>query len=168
MNRSNVRFLAALAAILCLLALWGCEENTDGEEPYSFTVEGVTLTPGGKAKDVLALLAGRNPVISVGKSCLGGVDGEDVNYVYAGFHVQTFRISEGHPDEEIRWVILDDDSVATDRGITIGSEASAVKTAYGAPTTESDSLLLYQRGGTTLRFGLREGRVVSIAFTVAE
>ena len=95
MNKNNVRIFALLAAVFCLLSLWGCNENTNEEEPYSFTVEGVTLTPGGKAKDVLALLAGRNPVISVGKSCLGGVDGEDVNYVYAGFHVQTFRISEG-------------------------------------------------------------------------
>ncbi|MBE6634497.1 MAG: hypothetical protein E7620_09185 [Ruminococcaceae bacterium] len=168
MNKRYVRIFVFLAAFLCLLPLWGCEENVSKEEPYSFTVDGVTLTPGAKAKDALAALAGRNPVVSVGKSCLGGVDGEDVNYVYAGFHVQTFRQSEGHPDEEIRWVILDDDSVATDQGITIGAEASAVKAAYGAPATESDSLLLYQRGKTTLRFGVREGRVVSVSFTVAE
>ena len=170
----NVRIFAWAMSLILLLSLCAC---SGGEDPlagsqgtaYSFTTaEGVTLTPGAKAAEALAALAHLNPTVSAGKSCLGGVDGEDVTYVYPGFRVQTFRLSEGHPDEEIRWVILSDDSVATAKGIVIGASGEDVKAQYGACASETQSLLEYRSGATLLRFGLREGRVVSISYTVAE
>ena len=164
----------AVSALLCLLFVFdlvSCKDQTSNEgndpEPYSFVVDGVTVTPGAKASSVLAALASRQPSVSAQGSCLGGVDGEDVNYLYSGFSIHTFRLSEGHPDEEIRWVILSDDSVATQRGIRIGSSLQDVKNAYGVGT-ETPTLITYLSAGVLLRFSLRDGVVTGIAYTVAE
>lgn len=172
MKISNVmkKIFAVLLAAVCLLAFCACkDEKGEGvdPDPYSFEIGGVAVTPGAKAADALAALASRSPVVSSKSSCLGGVGGEDVNYVYDGFYIQTFRLSEGHPDEEIRWIIFSDDSVATKRGIKIGSTLQEVKDAYGAGT-ETESLISYVSAGVSLRFTLRDGAVIGIAYTVAE
>ena len=173
MNRLHFlnRLTAVALTLLCVFGLMACKDNSTNDgvdpDPYSFVVDGVTITPGGKAASVLASLASRAPSVSAQGSCLGGVDGEDVNYVYSGFSLQTFRLSEGHPDEEIRWIILTDDSVSTQRGIRIGSSLQAVKDAYGVGT-ETPSLITYLSAGTYIRFSLRDGIVTGISYTVAD
>ena len=159
-------------ALLCLFGLCACKDENaaDGNDPapYSFVIDGVTVTPGAKAAEVLTALSSKNPTVSAIGSCLGGVDGEDVNYVYDGFYIQTFRLSEGHPDEEIRWIFFTDDSVTTQRGIKIGSTAEEVEYLYGTSASATDTLLTYQSGGTELRFKLRDGVVIEIFYTVKE
>ncbi len=168
----KTKLIAAMLAIVCLCLLVACDRNSAGEtpegEPYSFIVDGVTFTPGGSASSVFAVWRGEAPKISVKASCLGGVDGEDVNYVYSGFYIQTFRETANDPNEQIRWVVLTDDSVETAKGITIGATAQAVKDTYGEAKTETASLLLYESGGTHLRFELRDGEVKKISYSVAE
>ena len=164
------KILAVLLAAVSLLVFCACKDD-EGEgvdpDPYSFAIDGVTVTPGARAADALAALASRNPTVSSKSSCLGGVGGEDVNYVYDGFYIQTFRFSEGHPDEEIRWIIFSDDSVTTKRGIKVGSTLQEVKDAYGEGT-ETESLIFYVSAGVSIRFTLRDGAVTGIAYTVAE
>lgn len=169
MKKMN-RWLTVLLAVLCLVALVSCKEDEPAakDEPYAFVVDGVTVTPGELSATVLTALKSRNPAISSKGSCLGGVDGEDVNYVYQGFRIQTFRLSEGDANEEIRWVTLTDDSVKTEKGIAIGATIEAVKAAYGEPATTTGGTLIYRRGGTELRFETRNGAVIGIAYTVAE
>lgn len=162
------KVLAWGLALLCMLLAVSCGDDTkphDGLEPYSFVVDGVVFTPGADASSVFAVWKGKTPQISVKASCLGGVDGEDVTYVYDDFRIQTFRSSEG---EELRWVILMSDAMATTKGIAVGSAVDQVKATYGEPVEESDSLLVYLQGGTKLRFKHREGAVTSIEYTVAE
>ena len=74
------------------------------------------------------------------------------------------------PEEEavIVSVTLTDDSVSTAKGIAIGAAAQSVVDAYGEPTDKTDSLYLYERGGTQLRFGLRDGVVTNISYTISE
>ena len=165
------QWMALILAMLCVIGICACKKDEpqgNDPEPYSFAVDGVTVTPGAKAKDVIASLASKNPTVSAKGSCLDGVDGEDVRYAYTGFYIETFRLSEGHEDEEIRWVCFTDDSVSTRRGIKIGSTADEVKAAYGTNASATDELLTYQSSGTELRFKLREGAVVEISYTVAE
>lgn len=171
MKRIN-RWLTALLAVLCLLSLVACKkdqtENGGNDDVFGFTVDGVKAIPGAKAADVLTALATRNPAVSSKGSCLGGVDGEDVNYVYQGFRIQTFRLKEGDPDEQIRWITFTDDSVKTEEGIAIGATVDAVKAAYGDPAEETGSTLIYQRSKTELRFETRNGAVNGISYTVTE
>ena len=165
------QWLAVLLAVLCAVGICACKENQqqgNDPDPYSFVIDGVTVTPGAKAKDVIAALASKNPNVSAKGSCLDGVDGEDVRYAYTGFYIETFRLSEGHEDEEIRWVCFTDDSVSTQRGIKIGSTADEVKAAYGTNASATDTMLPYQSSGTELRFKLRDSVVVEISYTVVE
>jgi hypothetical protein len=166
------KWLAVLLAALCLLSLVACkgdepEIGGDGEL-YGFVIDGVKVIPGAKASDALTALASQNPATSSKGSCLGGVDGEDVNYVYAGFRIQTFRLKEGDANEEIRWITLTDDSVKTEEGIAIGSTVEALKAAYGEPVETTSSTIIYRSGKTELRFETRDGAVIGIAYTVAE
>ena len=64
--------------------------------------------------------------------------------------------------------MLTDDSVSTKRGIKVGSTADEVKAEYGTNASATDAMLTYQSGGSELRFTLRDGAVVGIAYTVAE
>ncbi len=166
------QWLAVLLAALCLLSLVACKgdeaESSDSEDAFVFVTDGVRVIPGAKASDALTALASKNPATSSKGSCLGGVDGEDVNYVYAGFRIQTFRLKEGDANEEIRWVTLTDDSVKTEEGIAIGSTVEAVKEAYGEPVETTSSTIIYRSGKTELRFETRDGAVIGIAYTVAE
>ncbi len=170
----KTQWIALFLSIGCLLSLAACDANrgkgeqTQAEDPYSFVIEGSTITPGKGIGSLFVTLNGEAPQISVKASCLGGVDGEDVTYSYKGFRVQTFRTGEGDAEEEIRWVILTDDSVQTVKGIAIGDTAEKVSATYGEPSRTTDSLLIYQRGGTLLRFKIRDGVVTNIDYTVAE
>ena len=98
------KWLTVLLAVLCLISLVACkgdepEIGGDGEL-YGFVIDGVKIIPGAKASDALTALASQNPAVSAKGSCLGGVDGEDVNYVYQGFRIQTFRLREGDANED--------------------------------------------------------------------
>lgn len=159
--------ILCLAALLCLPMLFACngKEQPPTETPYAFRVDGILVQPKAEAKGALDALSAKNPQISVKASCLGGVDGEDVTYVYQGFRIQTFRTASS---EEIRWVILSDDSVKTVEGIAIGDTADAVKSAYGEPSEKTDTLLTYVRGQVKLRFSYRDGVVTNIEYTVAD
>jgi hypothetical protein len=161
-------WILCLAAILCLPMLFACngKQPPSNGLPFSFLADGqTTVYPGMMASEVLEALSAKNPQISVKASCLGGVDGEDVTYVYQGFRIQTFRTASS---EEIRWVILSDDSVKTMEGISIGDTVDTVKSAYGEPSETTDTLLTYVREQVKLRFVIRDGTVRSIEYTVAE
>jgi hypothetical protein len=161
-------WIALLLAMLCAIGFCACQKDEPKDEPYAFVVDGVKVIPGEKASGALGALASRNPSVSAKGSCLGGVDGEDVNYVYQGFRIQTFRLSEGDANEEIRWITFMDDSIKTEEGIAIGATVEAVKEAYGEPAETTGGTLIYRRGGTELRFGTRDGVVSGISYTVSE
>ena len=170
--KKRSKWLAVLLAALCLISLVACKEgkteNSGDDDVFGFVIDGVKVIPGANASGVLTALASKNPTVSAKGSCLGGVDGEDVNYVYAGFRIQTFRLSEGDVNEEIRWVTLTDDSVKTEEGIAIGATVDAVKAAYGDPAATTGGTLIYRSGSTELRFATRNDAVIGISYTVSE
>lgn len=165
------KFAALLLTVAALMGVSSCGEDNPGNgeaAAYSFSFDGVEMRPGDKAAPVLEALAGHSPQSSVKASCLSGLSGEDVTYVLPGFRIQTFRRQKGDADEQIRLIILNDDSVATPEGVAIGAEAQAVKDTYGAPSEETEFRLAYTRGSMRLVFGLREGKVTNISYEVLE
>jgi hypothetical protein len=163
------KLIAACLILGCLfVALASCKDKKEPEPSstsYVFACYGIEITVGSEYSTVSGTLSAKNPTVSTKSSCLGGVDGEDVTYVFAGFHIQTFRHSGG---EEIRWIVLDDDSHTTKEGIAIGATKDAVTAAYGAPKSETATLLTYQSGASELRFTLRDGHVTGISYCVAQ
>ncbi len=172
--KKRSKWLAVLLAALCLISLVACKgektENSGDDDVFGFVIDGVKVIPGANASGVLTALASKNPTVSAKGSCLGGVEveGEDVNYVYAGFRIQTFRLKEGDVNEEIRWVTLTDDSVKTEEGIAIGATVDAVREAYGEPAATTGGTLIYRSGSTELRFATRNDAVIGISYTVSE
>lgn len=163
------KLIAVCLLLSCLVgALVACKEKKEPDptaDPYAFACFGIEIVVGKEYATVSGTLSAQNPTVSTKSSCLGGVDGEDVTYVFAGFHIQTFRHSGG---EEIRWIVLDDDSKATKEGIAIGADREAVIAAYGTPKEETASLLTYRSGESELRFSMRDGRVTGISYCVAQ
>ena len=105
------------------------------------------------------------PIINWILSLIIGANGLDKVYTYAGFEIQTYPIGE---KDFVYMIILQDDTVATEKGIRIGATKDAVLTAYGTPNEESANALTYNGKGMYLQFILREGTVTSIQYGYAE
>lgn len=90
-------------------------------------------------------------------------EGLDKTYTYSGFTVIT------RPEETdlVSSILLTDDSTATPEGVYIGSTAEDVAAAYGEPGQQTDTLLSYTKGNTTLNFILEGGAVISIEYLQA-
>ena len=56
--------------------------------------------------------------------------------------------------------------MSTEKGISVGSTADAVKAAYGEPINATDNMLVYGKAGMTLRFNLKDGVVSTILYTM--
>lgn len=169
MMRKWIAILMALAALTAFAACRNDEDPDEGQNgTYSFLYENVEIAVGDKAAPVLESLRAYNPQSSVKASCLSGVAGEDVTYVLPGFRIQTFRLQEGDADEQIRLIILSDDSVSTREGIAIGAAAQSVKDVYGEADEETEYRLSYTRGTMRLAFGLRDGTVTNISYEIIE
>lgn len=89
-------------------------------------------------------------------------EGLDKTYTYSGFII----ITRPESVDLVTSITLTDDSVATPEGIYIGCPAADVIAAYGA-AAETETLLSYQKGNTTLNFILADGAVISIEYLQA-
>ena len=154
---------------ICLFAVSACGTEQPGDEPpedtYCFVFQDTEIRVGAKLPSVLEGLRSQEAKVSVKPSCLNGVSGEDVTYVYNGFQIKTFRTEVNDPNEEIRWIILIDDLLMTPEGITIWSSVEAVKAAYGDATKDTGEWLYYQKGSCLLGFSYRDGLVTKIEYS---
>ena len=152
--------LAAMA-----LTLAACGENDPPAEEnntYSFTSGTTKIAINDDAAPILASLgAWRDYAESA--SC--AFEGLDKVYTYAGFEIQTYPVGE---KDFVYIIALQDDTVATEKGIRIGDAKDAVITAYGTPSNQTDTSLTYNGEGMYLQFILRDGAVTSIQYCKAE
>lgn len=166
------KIAAMLLILACLFAAGACKtthgKGSEGKEVYSFVFQNTEIRVGEKAAPVLAALQSCNPQSSVKPSCLAGASGEDVTYVFSGFQMQTFRLTDSDGDEQIRIVMLNDDSVSTREGISIGAAVQAVKDAYGSASEETAYRLVYEKGDMKLVFSLRDSAVTNISYEVKD
>jgi hypothetical protein len=65
-------------------------------------------------------------------------------------------------------IILLDDANLTPEGVTIGSGREEVIAAYGNNYEGGDTALTYKKGGTELKFLLRDGCVTSVQYYDSE
>ena len=150
-----------------IVAMLGCvfvgcqkkeEESQQTTGSYTFAVGEVSIAIDAKAAPILESL-GAWKDYAESPSC--AFEGMDKVYTYAGFEIETYCLDN---TDYIAGVRLLDDSVKTDKGITIGSTKDAVKDAYGEPTEESETSISYQSGNTKLQFLLRDGAVCDIQY----
>lgn len=155
-------FLLLAATVFCFVA---CKDNnppTEQGKNYTFTSGATQIAIDADAAPILSALgAWRDYAESA--SC--AFEGLDKIYTYAGFEIQTYPMGE---KDFVYMIILQDDTVATEKGIRIGDAKEAVTTAYGTPDQETASALTYNGKGMYLQFILRDGTVTSIQYCKAE
>lgn len=123
---------------------------------YTFTVQGATVQIDADMSVVTEAL-GEPLSYYEAPSC--AFDGMDTIYTYAGFTVQTY------PDNDnIYMIVLKDDSVATEEGVSIGDSREQVEQAYGSEYTEETGKIVYKKDSMKLSFILQEDEVVSIEY----
>lgn len=96
-------------------------------------------------------------------SCAG--QGMATNYKFKGgsFWAETYPGSDS-----LYIVTLCDDTVTTAEGIYIGSTMDKVKEVYGEPATATDTLLVYEKGSSELRFNFDANGAVNGIFYIGK
>lgn len=87
--------------------------------------------------------------------------GLDKIYYYKGFELGTYPNGD---KDYVSYVSLMDDSVATDKGIYLGSTLDEVIAAYGNEYSEEGTSYVYRLGETKLTFIMEEDTVTSITY----
>lgn len=154
-------YILLAAMVFTLVACKENEPSTEEEKVYTFTNGTIQIAINADAAPVLAAL-GEWRDYAESASC--AFVGLDKVYVYAGFEIQTYPMGE---KDYIYMIILQDDTVATEKGIRIGDSAEAVVAAYGTPDQKTDGALTYNAKGMYLQFLLRDGAVTNIQYCYA-
>ena len=161
MKKILIYFLLA-AMIFSLVACKDNKTSDENEKVYTFSVGTTQIAINDDAAPILAAL-GEWRDYAESASC--AFVGLDKIYVYSGFEIQTYPV-EGK--DYIYMIILQDDTVATEKGIRIGNSESSVIEAYGTPDQKTEGALTYNGKGMYLQFLLRDGVVTSIQYGYAE
>lgn len=129
------------------------------EETVYYTVEldnGVTLEMGAVADQIIASL-GEPLSVAEAPSCVH--EGNDVLYTYNGFTLTTTPDAEGN--NRIQEISLTSDAVSLTNGISIGSDKTAVETAFGTDYTDNFGVLTFELEGATLAVVLDADNCIS-------
>ena len=137
----------------------GCDKGPGEAIGYTFTTGGTQFGVNMDAKKVVEKLGSYNDR-AVSESC-GDMGGNDINYFYANFTIYA-NDAEGY--ERIYCIELTSDVEATEKHVSIGDTADAVKSAYGTPSKETSVGLIYEKDGMSLTFMLENGAVSSIQY----
>lgn len=169
------KFVSIALALMLALSLCACGSNdtpadTTGTpqtpnstpsttpEGYLFTYNGVTFGVDIAADGVIEML-GTPKDEYTSESCAFG--GKDTVYYYDGI-----QISANDEDGYLRIysIYLESDLVSTQENVCIGDTADQVRTAYGEPSTSTETVMTYEKDGMTLSFNLKDGVVSSILY----
>jgi hypothetical protein len=150
-------FLILIAAPLILISCGG-NSTPAGNEKYSFVYNNVEITPGDDIAPIVKALGEPSKYYEAASCAFNGLD---KMYTYGSVQINTYP--DGGCDKVLSIVILDDANM-TPEGITIGSEKEKVIAAYGTDYEGGDTSLIYKKGGTELKFILRDGCVTSIQY----
>ncbi len=172
------KLLLMLLSLAILLTFSACSGEESGDNKGTGSLESTETTDTEGSKFSFAVASADNFKIKIDMdmsevlTALGeplkyfeatscAFEGLDKTYTYAGFIVTTRP--EGEKDF-VNSILLTDDSVTTPEGSYIGSSPDSIKSVYGAPSEETETLLAYEDGNTVLNFILKDGAVISIEY----
>ncbi|MCC8137866.1 MAG: hypothetical protein LIO76_07345 [Clostridiales bacterium] len=128
---------------------------------FTFTCDGTVVEMGAEAAPIVEALGGDYDYFE-SESC--AFDGLDKVYTYAHFKLNTYPVDDV---DYVLSIVFRDDTIETDEGITIGSSKEEVLEAYGDPDEEKTASLIYEKGDTSITFGI-SGDSVSTVTIAAE
>ena len=147
---------AATSAAATAAAAESGAQQTASTDGFVFTAEGTEIAMNAEAAPILEKL-GKEKSYFESASC--AFEGMDKEYTYNGFVLKTYPLNDV---DYVSSVTLQDDTVATPEGISIGSELADVKAAYG--DSSSDTKCEYVKGDSQLLILLENGIVTSIQY----
>ena len=142
----------------------GSQPDSDTPDGFVFTYKGINLYPGMKWDEAASADLGESISYFEAKSCV--FEGIDRMYTYPGFEVDTSP--DGTGADSVTTVYLLDDSVTTPEGAYIGCTKSLVEKLYGEYFGPEENSKSYERGGTELKFVLKDETVVSICYSLGD
>lgn len=128
-------------------------------EGFAFEANGVTIPMN---VDVAPIIEALGEPVQYFEAASCAFQGLDKIYTYSGFEINTYP-KDGK--DFISSVYFLDDSVATDKGIYLGSTLEEVTAAYGEDFTQESGEYTYTLGQTSLSFILEEDAVASITYS---
>lgn len=132
-------------------------------DTYTFTSKGVKFTADMVCEDVVKQLG--DPV-SYFEAASCAFDGLEKTYTYSGFEIGTYEDGE---IDRIAMVLLTNDLVSTEEGVSIGEDVTKVESVYGTATESSDRMRSYEKNGVKLIFILNEdGKISSIQYSTTK
>ena len=145
------RILALCLTVLLVLSLAACgndsnDNNDDGanvvQNDFKILYNGTVVVTGVEAKEIIPKLG--NYTSEDGEAC--GTNEKDVIYTLSGLEIETHVSGSS---EIVRQIKILNDSVETEKGITIGSTKDDVVSAYGKNYEESSTGALRYAGDTS-------------------
>ena len=136
-------------------------ENTASEN-YVFVYSGVNFIVNSDIDDS-SFNEGADYELSEVASCAG--QGMAKLYTFKG---GSFSVETIVGTDKIARIAISDDTVSTAEGIYIGKTLDDVKAVYGEPSSSSNTLYIYTKGTSELRFQIDgEGKVTEIDYFAA-
>ncbi len=162
--RTLIKIVAVIAVIACVVSLFSAcnsEEEDAGESDGIFcvTYKNVKIELGKSADGLINSLG--NPISDVDAGNCGGA-GSVHQYTYSGMTLNI--LTDSNKKSTVDQIVFTDDTVSTSKGIYVGKTADAVVSAYGQPTTKTDTKIEYKSGSYLLRFSITDGEVSKITY----
>ena len=159
------RVLAMTAACITAVALTACGgsggsgSSSSGGDGYTFKSGSTVIEMNADAAAVVEELGEANDYFE-SESC--AFEGLDKVYSYPGYQLKTYPVED---KDYVLSVVFMDDTVSTEEGISIGSTKEEVTEAYGEPSSESATELVYEKGDTEMTIGLDGDSVSTLEIT---
>ena len=159
------KILIYFLLVAMVLSFVACKDNTpsgEEEKTYTFTNGTTKIAIDAEVAPILTALGAWRDYAESASCAFVGLD---KIYTYAGFEIQTYPMND---KDFVYMIILQDDTVATEKGIRIGDTKESVLQTYGTPDTQSNTSLTYNGKGMYLQFILRDDTVTSIQYSKAQ
>lgn len=154
-----------LSILVLSLMLVGCggeetsQQNQEEVKGFAFEVNGTEIYMNEDTSLFLDSLGDEIEYFEA-KSC--AFDGLDKTYTYSGFQLKTYP-KDDH--DYVNSIILTDDTVATQEGISIGNEKSQVVEKYGKDYQDNGNAYIYTKEDSQLQFLFEDDYVSAITYT---
>lgn len=125
---------------------------------FTFTSKGVDINVYAEAAPIVEALGEPQEYFEAPSCAFGDMD---KTYTYSGFELDTYAEND---TDYVSMVILKDDSVSTNEGVSIGSTLADVKSAYGEPDAEDGDMLVYKKDDMKLAIQITNDSVSSIQY----
>ena len=141
----------------------GTQAATAPEAPsgYYLTINGYQLAVDQPIDSVTGAM-GKEESYFEAPAC--AFDGVEKTYTYnnGAIEVRTYTNSEG--SDFVNFVVLKNDLVSTDEGLSVGDSVDKVKECYGEDYKDNNGSFEYTKGNMKLLIVIEEGSVVSIQY----